>query len=169
MDNEIWKDIAGYEGLYQVSNFGRVKSLNYNGSRKDKIMVPYNVHGYRRIRISREKQAVSVGVHRLVAQAFILNPENKPQVNHIDGDKSNNNVSNLEWVNSSENTRHAYRVLGHRASGGRPKKRIKNLDTGEIFSSVKEAATLTGTNRTSIISCCKGIYKFAGRCRWAYL
>lgn len=169
MPKEIWKDIPGYEGRYQVSNFGRVKSLNYDGSRKIKIMTPYDVHGYKRVRVFKDKQAISIGVHRLVAKTFIPNPKNKSQVNHIDGDKGNNRLENLEWTDRSENLIHAYRVLGHKSSGGVPQKRIKNLDTGAIFSSIKEASVLTGVNRTSIISCCKGRYKTAGCQKWAYL
>lgn len=169
MDNEIWKDVKGYEGLYQVSNLGRVKSLDYDGSKKERIMSPYNVHGYSRVRLFNDKKRVSTSVHRLVAGAFISNPENKPFVNHIDGNKSNNKIENLEWCNNSENLIHAYRVLKFKASGGRPKKRVKNLDTGRVFSSVKEASVLTGVNRTSIISCCNGRYRTAGHQRWIYL
>lgn len=113
---EEWKDIEGYEGLYQVSDQGNVKSLarkrnNSKGSytQKERILKQSNTTtGYKKVELVKNGQKKSLRVHRLVAQAFIPNPENKPEVNHIDGNKTNNFVSNLEWVTSSENTTHAY-------------------------------------------------------------
>lgn len=165
---EIWKPVVGYENLYSISNFGRVKSLNFDGSKQEKIMSPYMVHGYKRIRIFKNKKARSVGVHRLVAEAFIPNPDNKPFVNHKDGNKSNNITSNLEWVTQSENTIHAFEVLKIKAHGGRQKKRVRIIETGQIFESVKEAS-LAGYNRSSIISCCQGKYHTASGYHWEYV
>lgn len=166
---EIWKDIPGYEGLYQASNLGRIRSLHFRGGKNQKILTPYNVLGYLRIRIFKDKKQKSIGVHRLIALTFILNPENKPEVNHIDGNKTNNIVENLEWVTASENVTHAFAVLGVCPHGGRAKKKVKNLDTNEVFNSIKEASDITGCNRTSIISCCKGKYASAKGMHWAYL
>lgn len=166
---EEWRDVPGYEGLYKVSNIGRVKSLNFDGSSEERIMTPYDVHKYKRIRLFKNKTPKSVGVHRLVADAFIDNPENKPYINHIDGNQSNNHVINLEWCTQSENTIHAYRVLGFKASGGREKKRVRLVETGQIFGSIKEASRITGHNRTSIISCCKGRYKTSNGMHWEYV
>ena len=104
---EIWKDIQGYEGLYQVSNLGRIKRVWC----KPKILTPKpNKKGYLRIYFYKGKNKKFLRVHRLVAQAFIPNPENKPQINHIDGNKSNNCVSNLEWVTNDENYKHALKM-----------------------------------------------------------
>lgn len=94
----IWMDINGYEGLYQISSDGRVKSLNYNKTKKSKIM-SLNNHklGYKHIILCKNGKHKAHQVHRLVAQAFIPNPNNYPCVNHKDQDPSNNNVTNLEW------------------------------------------------------------------------
>ena len=116
IQDEVWKDIEGYEGLYQVSNFGNIKSLpkvRHNGRgtyiQKEKILKPSNTStGYKKIELCKDGKRKGFKVHRLVAIAFIPNPDNKPEVNHIDGNKINNNIDNLEWVTSSENTIHAY-------------------------------------------------------------
>ena len=111
---EIWKDIEGYEGLYQVSNKGRVKSLNRyannNGTlqfRPERIL-KQNIQKAGRSKrctvvLSKDAKTKAIRVHRLVAEAFIPNPENKPQIDHIDTNMSNNNVENLRWVTAKEN------------------------------------------------------------------
>lgn len=107
---EIWKDVVGYEGLYQVSNTGKVKSIDWNHSGVAKELTAYEQRGYKLVGIQRNGTRHNYLVHRLVATAFIDNPEGKPDVNHIDGKKDNNCVDNLEWVTKSENTRHAIRT-----------------------------------------------------------
>lgn len=105
MNEEIWRVIFVD---YLVSNLGRVKSLK-NG--KEKILSPFKAsNGYLRVSLSIDGKQKNFAVHRLVAMAFIPNPKNKSQVNHIDGDKLNNCVENLEWVSSKENMRHAFRT-----------------------------------------------------------
>ena len=112
--NEQWKDVKGFEGAYQVSNFGRVKSLGgWRGSakRKERILaIHLTKDGYARVRLQHNGKDVTARVHRLVAEAFIENPKNKETVNHIDGDKTNNNVLNLEWTDRSEQMVHAYKL-----------------------------------------------------------
>lgn len=134
MQEEIWKDIEGYEGYYQVSNYGNIKSLSriiYSEKRsnyktKEKVLRQSNTTtGYKKVELVKEGIKKSYKVHRLVATAFIPNPENKPEVNHIDGNKINNYIENLEWVTSSENSIHAYET------GLNPKK--IDLDEKEII------------------------------------
>lgn len=92
---EIWKDIEGYEGCYQVSNLGRVKSLKFG---KEKILTPtINSRGYYHTCLRKDGRSVTVYIHRIVAKAFLPNPDNLPLINHKDEDKTNNRVDNLEW------------------------------------------------------------------------
>src|SRR5699024_6100473 len=112
---EIWKDINGYEGIYQVSSLGRVRSLDRTLLNKNNIeykvkgkirKISCTGKGYQKIQLSKEGNSKNFSIHRLVAQAFIPNPENLPIVNHIDGNKTNNHIGNLEWVSSNENMNH---------------------------------------------------------------
>ena len=117
---EVWKDIKGYEGRYQVSNNGRVKSLPINEKyckRTDEIILkPFMCgSGYQEVILKINGQRKPKLIHRLVADAFIPNPTNKKEVNHKDGNKFNNDYTNLEWVSSSENIRHSYNELKNKA------------------------------------------------------
>lgn len=146
--DEIWKDIKGYEELYQVSNMGRVKSL-----KRGAILKPsHNGCGYLKFVLSKNNNQKTFYIHRLVAEAFIPNLGNKPQVNHIDGNKENNIVSNLEWSIAKDNILHSYRKLGkeavtnnaHEANMIRCEVFDKTTSTVKVFNSIREAEIFYG-------------------------
>lgn len=157
---EEWRDVSQYEGFYQVSNLGRVKSLsrevkNNNGSfsTKETILNPSKTSkGYLRVNLSKRSSRKIFLVHVLVAKAFIPLLDDKLQVNHKDGDKTNNVVSNLEWVTNSENIQHSYDTGLNLKS-----KKVLCIDTGEIFNSISEAGRAIGLKRpTPIYLVCTG-------------
>jgi hypothetical protein len=188
MEKEIWRDIAGYEGYYQVSNFGRVRSLdkmqNYNGSarlHKGKILKPNNDgRGYLIVDLSKNNRSVTRTIHRLVAMAFLDNPNNLPQVNHKDEVKTNNFVfvnedgtvdydkSNLEWCTVSYNVNYGNAAVerGLKQRNDRNKSKLTAMYTldgnlVDIYPSAREASRLTGIPKTLIYKCCKGENKTA--------
>lgn len=173
---EIWKDVVGYEGLYQISSLGRIKSNggvfrvgNTGGFRPEKILSPtLSKFGYYRLILCDGKGGrKSHVIHRLVAEAFIPNPENKPQVNHIDEDKTNNSVSNLEWVTCKENinwgTANQRRIATQRLCKKNMKTTYqydKNYNLVGTYISCKSAARALGINKSGIQHCCNGDIKF---------
>lgn len=167
---EVWRDIKGFEGRYQVSNLGRVKSLARRMVIKDRILKPFgNNKGYECVHLW-NIQHKELLVHRLVAEAFIPNPSNKKEVNHKDGNSLNNKVDNLEWCTHSENMLHSFRVLGQRTVKGMVmnNKPVKCLDTGEVFASASEAARQKGCSQSNVTKVVLGKRDKAGGLRWAY-
>ena len=158
---EEWKPIEGYEGLYEVSNMGRVKSLNYRMTGKEGIMKGGDDgHGYLSVNLWKDGKANKGKIHRLVAQAFLENPQNLPEVNHKNEDKTDNRVENLEWCTKQYNIEYsqAKAVIGI------------NKVSGLImeFPSQMEASRQTGTKQGHIWGCCNGRRKSAGGFYWHY-
>jgi len=178
---EVWKPVVGYEGLYEVSNLGRVKSCTktvYRDRRgpitfQEKIMKPTVTYkGYLTIDLRNHGRRKGGFVHRLVAKAFIENPENKEQVNHINGNKKDNRVENLEWATNQENMVHAYKLnlKTSDAAAEARRQKIEQLDMkGNIvnsFNSIKEAYEITKINNISAV--CRGVREKAGGFYWKY-
>lgn len=175
---EEWRDVKGYEGIYQVSNTGEVRSLDRkcvysNGDQhihKGKTLTKtINNHGYFYISLCINSKPKKKFIHRLVAEAFIPNPENKGNVNHKDGNPLNNNVNNLEWATYKENSRHAFRTgLAHSTLEGKPSRTVKCIDTNETFYSASEAARKFGVSHQLISDVCLGKRKHAKGFRFCY-
>lgn len=163
---EEWRDIVGYEGLYQVSNTGKVKSLNYNKTGKQKILkAGKGNHGYLLLQLWKDRKPAMHYIHRLVAKAFIHNPLNLPEINHRDENKENNCISNLEFCTHEYNIR--YGTCIERRSIARGVK-IKCLEMNKIFNSSVEVEKELGLNKGNIISCCQGKRKSCGGLHWEY-
>lgn len=170
---EIWRDIEGYENLYQVSNLGRVKALG-NGicNSKEKIIKPSNSRGYLHVNLCKEGKIKTHLIHRLVAQVFIKNPENLPQVNHKDEDKSNNRVDNLEWCSAKYNTNYGSRTKRATESNtNHPNmsKKVLCVETGKIYPSTHQIERELGFYQQNIVLCCKGKCKHAYGYTWRYI
>ena len=158
MNTEIWKSIADYEGLYEVSSLGRVKSLKFG---KEKILKPQkDGSGYLQVQLWRNGKMKAFKVHRLVAEAFLPNPLGLPEINHKDEVKTNNIVSNLEWASRWDNMH--YGTLYERTTAARSKavEASKFSDFREIelsFNSTAEAGR-NGYSSGNVSSCCRGCY-----------
>lgn len=185
MEKEIWKDVVGYEGYYEVSNFGNVRSIDRyvnhssGGERisKGKYLKQQILKGYKRVQLSKERKVKHHFVHRLVAFAFIPNPNNLPEINHIDEDKTNNNVENLEWCDTKYNINYGTRlqkcskILTNRKDLS--KYVLQYTLDGEFvneYPSVSEAHRQTGIRINSISQCCNGHkrYTHAGGYKWCF-
>lgn len=184
---EVWRDIDGYNGEYQVSNLGRVMSCNPYAHKEPKLMsIQRHNHGYRTVGLSRNGATRQTLVHRLVATAFIPNPDGYGFVNHKDENKANNRVDNLEWCTKAYNSNYSLnlhperkREYGkffgtHRYKGKPERHREKvlqySLDGNLLneFADVVDAHAKTGIKNSAIIACCKGKQKTAFGYKWRF-
>ena len=168
---EIWKPIEGYEGVYEISNMGRVR--NANGRIRNS---QNNGNGYRIIKLYRNGKGIKFFIHRLVAKAFIPNPQNKPWVNHLDECPANNKASNLEWCTEKENANYGTGRIKmrqgiidywetHPFHNCKP---VRCVETGEVYPGIIYASRATGACNTNIKKCIRGERHTAGGYHWEF-
>lgn len=177
-NKEIWKDIPEYENLYQISNLGNVKSLDKTikdtkGRKYQKkgiiLKQRYDKYGYKYVKLTKKGKQKYMLVHRIVAKVFINNPENLPQINHKDENRTNNNVNNLEWCDCIYNNNYGNR---NKKIQDRISKSIIQLDKNNNFikkwKNSIEASKSLNINGGNIRSCCRNELKTAGGFIWRY-
>lgn len=159
---EVWKDVVGYDGLYQVSNMGRVKNIE-----TQQVLKHFICNGYPRVGLSKENKHKNFYVHRLMAQAFLKNPNSHPQINHKDEVKTNNYIDNIEWCSQKYNLN--YGTARQRMVYARSKPIIQKNKQGEIikaYPSASQAQRETGISDRNICGCLNGNRKLAGGFMW---
>ena len=177
MEYEKWLPITGYEGLYEVSNTGKIKSLGRyksfgnRGSKvwmDEKILIPRkDKYGYCIVQLCKNGKKKFAKVHRLVATAFVDNPKSKPFVDHINTIKNDNRVENLRWVTSKENSNNPITLKRNRKLKHN-KRKVICLETQKIYNSIKEAGEIIGISESSIVCCCQGRNLTAKGLHWKY-
>lgn len=168
---EEWKPIKDFEGFYEVSNFGRVISLPRNGTISSKRILKHKIDkdGYHQVTLRKNGTKKYVKVHRLVGETFIENRDNKQQINHLDGNKNNNVVSNLEWCTPQENSLHSVRCLKNVNTTFYKPKKIVCVETGEVFNSINDAGRKYRVSPQCIRKCAKGEYNTIKGKHWKFL
>lgn len=190
---EIWKNVQGYEGLYEVSNIGRIRSIPRKGSFKNKHILKQvkNRCGYLMVHLCKNNKGKTVAVHRIVATTFLKNSQNKRDVNHIDGNKENNSVLNLEWTTHKENMKHARkhklipisdkvieqgRTIGKKYGKTNGRKRAKKViqynksnEVLNIWDSLTEASKNVKISISEISRCCNNKKEYAGGYKWNFI
>lgn len=170
MNGEQWRPVKGFEGIYEVSDLGRVRSLDrvtlyrerFTRVYKGRVLSPKkSSDGYLWVGLYKDGECTYRYIHALVAEAFLGRRETGMEVNHLNGRKGNNRPSNLEYCTPSENMKHAYRT-------GLKKTTPVYCDNGMAYQSMSAAARATGVNSGSICRCCQGKQQTAGGYRWSY-
>lgn len=178
---EIWEDVYfvdkgivyDYIGLYKVSNLGRIKSLWFG---KEKILKPIkNKNGYLQVYICKNKKKQHFRLHKLIANVFLEKVKDKPQVNHINGDKTDNRAKNLEWCNCSENNKHAFKIGLHKARKSKDNscsKKVLQYDMNnnliKEWDSTMDIQRELNIRNSCISACCRGKYKQSHNFIWKY-
>lgn len=170
---EEWKDIIGFENLYQISSYGRIRSFTKKS--KGKILNPYKTEkGYLKVDLIKNKNRISKKVHILVAEAFIPNYHNLSTINHKDENKENNNIFNLEWMSLKDNQNYGTRNkrISNKNTNSKLSKKVLQYTLDDIFikewESVSEIERQTNYSQGNISSCCRGLRKSAYNYKWKY-
>ena len=171
MIEEQWLDIPGYGGLYQISNFGRVKSFYFKNPR---ILKPHKVKGYSNVELYKNKKKKQFYIHRLVMENFCpIENMNVLDVNHKDEDKSNNHISNLEWMTHKDNLNYGSRAekarMKMQGKNSSRSKKVRCIEKDVIYEALREAERQLGIPATNISKACKGKIKTAGGYHWEYV
>ena len=171
MIEEQWLDISGYEGLYQISNFGRVKSFYFKNPR---ILKPHKVKGYSNVELYKNKKKKQFYIHRLVMENFCpIENMNVLDVNHKDEDKFNNHISNLEWMTHKDNLNYGSRAekarMKMQGKNSSRSKKVRCVEKNVIYEALREAERQLGIPATNISKACKGKIKTAGGYHWEYV
>ena len=161
MENEVWKDLVGFEGLYEVSNLGQIRSMPRRGTRGGIMSGHADAKGYINITLRKDGQQFTQKLHRLIAITFIPNPDNLPDINHKDEDKRNNRVDNLEWCSAKYNNGYGTRTL----RCGKP---VVCVETGKRYDGAKWAANELNLDPSSITKCVKNPQSTCGGYHWRY-
>jgi hypothetical protein len=185
MDKITYNNIQFYKikdfDRYYISKCGKVLSTNYNKTNITRLMIPQNRNGYKSIRLYKNSKAKYYQIHRLIGQQFIPNPNNKPQINHIDSIRNNNNINNLEWCDNSHNQKHAYKYgfqkvnkngLGKFGKLNGNSKKVYQYDLNgsliKIWDSMADVNRELGVLVSCISNCCSGKIKTSGGFIWKH-
>ena len=182
LPNEIWKDVVGYEGLYMISNLGRIKSFHHKRAR---ILKPgQNKLGYRMLSLFKNEIGKTKMVHRLIAESFIPNTENKPCIDHINGDPTDNRIENMKWCTHKENLNNPVtrKKMSNTWANEELKEKMRFMQKHRIgvdmltldgkyirsFDSIRQASFHSGAWDSEIARCCKDESKSTGGYKWRF-
>lgn len=176
MEEEIWKDIKDYKHLYKISNFGRVYSCMTVRFLQPGVS---RIGNYKKVVLYKNGKGITKKIHRLIAEAFIPNPENKPCIDHIDGDRLNNSISNLRWATYKENTNNPITLAKMKKTKSKKRrnplswfkkvcKPVICIEANMLFSSINEAGRYLNIDARKICQVCKGNKETIGGYHWKY-